>query len=76
MTGFTFWDKLQATEAKVVARTRAVIFLLGAFGAAEAQNIADGLGLPASVLWFRRLFTVCMGISLLLRAGEKNEPKP
>jgi hypothetical protein len=77
MNGFKWWDALQASEAKVVARVRALIFMLGVLGAAEAQNIADGLAWPESAKWFRRVFTVCMGLSLLLRAGEKNnETKP
>lgn len=73
MTGFKWWDKLQAAEAKVVARARAFIFLVAGGGFAFAQTIDD----PA---WIKHAgniaFAVCGALALLLRAGEKNDPPP
>lgn len=70
------WDKLQEAESKVVARVRAAIFLFGAMGGLEAHHIAEELAIgPGAELWLRRLFIVCMGLSLLLRAGQKNDEK-
>lgn len=76
MTGLKLWDKLQEAEGKIVARVRAAIFVLGALGADMAHNIATELAVPGAETWLRRVFVVCMGVSLLLRAGEKNEKTP
>ncbi len=72
MKGFAFWDKLQAAEAQVVARVRAVVFLIAGGSLAFTQGIDQ----PT---WVRPtgnvVFVVCGALALLMRAGEKN-PKP
>lgn len=73
MTGLQFWDKLQAAEGKIVARVRATVFVLATLGMAEAHNFAEGLAMPGAEVWFKRAFTVSMGLALLMRAGEKND---
>lgn len=73
MTGFKWWDVLQEAEAKVVGRVRATIFAVGLLGVSEAHTFADMLTWPTSEVWFKRVFGACMVLSLLLRAGEKND---
>lgn len=71
--GFPGWDKLQEAEGKIVARVRAAIFAGALLGVSEAHNFAEMLTWPASEVWFKRVFGVCMVLALLLRAGEKND---
>lgn len=70
-----WWDELQHSASYVVARVRAAVFVLAALGASQAHDIATGLAWPESEKWILRSFTVCMGLTLLLRAGEKNDEK-
>lgn len=79
MKGFKWWDKIQAAEAKVVARVRAVIGIMAASGLAFADQVKVVLGedLTAAHTWALRIklaSVACIGLSLLLRAGEKNTP--
>lgn len=81
MTGIQLWDKLQAAQAKVVARVRSTIAVVAASGLAFAEQVGSALGsdIAAAHLWATRVKVVsviCIGLSFLLRAGEKNDEPP
>ncbi len=73
MNAPAFWTNLQAAEARVVARVRAVIGLI-AGGALAPALLVDS---PA---WVKPVsgatFAVCLALALLLRAGQKNDEPP
>lgn len=76
--GFKWWDTLQAAEAKIVARVRAAIAVVATSGLAFADQVAQVLGqdLASAHAWAARIRVasiVCIGLSFLLRAGEKND---
>lgn len=78
MTGLTLWDKLQAAQSKIVARVRSTIAVIAASGLAFADQVAVALGndVASAHAWATRVKVasiICIGLSFLLRAGEKNE---
>lgn len=73
MAGLSFWDKLQATEGKIVARVRAGIAALALIGTAEAHTFAEMISLPAAEAWIKRAMGASVVLAFLLRAGEKND---
>lgn len=78
MKGLAFWDRLQGAEAKVVARVRAAIGVVATSGLAFADQVAAVLGQDVATAhtWATRIrlaSVVSIGLSLLLRAGQKND---
>lgn len=73
MTGFKWWDALQSAEAKVVARVRALIAVIALNGLAFADQTAAALGNAAYAQKIKLVSIVCIGLSFLLRAGQKND---
>lgn len=64
------WTRLQAAEAKIVARVRSVIGLIAGGALAPALLVEDPKWVkPVS----GATFAVCLALALLLRAGEKND---
>lgn len=76
--GFPGWDKLQEAEGKIVARVRAAIGVVATSGLAFADQVSTVLSqdMASAHAWAGRVrlaSVVAIGLSLLLRAGEKND---
>lgn len=81
MSGLKLWDKLQEAEGKIVARVRAAISVVATSGLAFADQVAAVLGqdLATAHTWATRIriaSVLSIGLSFLLRAGDKNEKTP
>jgi hypothetical protein len=71
VTGLPLWDRLQAAEAKVVARIRAGVAALSLIGAAEAHTFAEMISYPSAEVWIKRAAGVSLVLAFLMRAGDK-----
>lgn len=69
-----FWDNFLNNEAYFIARVRAVVMFFALSGVTFGHDMAEALGAPALEKYIKIVAVVCGGISLLMRAGEKNEP--
>lgn len=73
MTGLKWWDRLQQAEAKIVARVRATIGVISLNGLAFSDQVAATLQHPDWAQRIKEVSIICIGISFLLRAGDKND---
>lgn len=66
-----FWDRFLNNEAYFIARVRTLVMVVGASGGLFGKQLADALGSPRLEAPFKVAAVVCMGLSLLMRAGDK-----
>lgn len=71
-----FWDNFLNNEAYFIARVRAVVMFFAVGGIAFAHDVSESLGFPGLERWLKLAAIVASAVAVLMRAGEKNEPKP
>lgn len=61
-------------ETSFIRGVRAIIAALALGGMGYAQEVSDALGAPGAVKTIKTISLVCMGLSLMLGAGDKTTP--
>lgn len=63
-------------ETAFLRISRALIMTIAAGGMGFAQDVASILGAPGAVKSVKIVSVVCMGLALMLGAGDKNPKEP
>lgn len=66
-----FWNKLQAAEPYIAARTRAVIFFFAGINGLLAHQLAVYFGGPKLENYLLGVALICATIAMAIRAGDK-----
>ena len=62
-------------ETAFLRMSRALIMAIAAGGMGFAQDVADALGAPGAVRVVKTVSICCMGLALMLGAGDKTPPE-